>query len=94
LRIRWTERATRDLDAIEAYIETDDPAAAVRVILRILGAVEHLADHPHLGHPGRVEGTRELVIAQLPYIVPYRVRGNVLEILRVLHAAMRWPERS
>jgi addiction module RelE/StbE family toxin len=92
LRIRWTRRAARDLEAIEAYIETDDPQAAARVVLRILDRVEQLGARPHLGRQGRVEGTRELVIVGLPYIVPYRVRGNVLEVLRVLHAAMRWPE--
>ena len=93
MRIRWTRTAIRNLEAIQAFIETDDPAAAARTALRIITSVENLAQHPHLGRSGRVPGTRELVIASLPYLVAYRVRGNVLEILRVLHAAMRWPEK-
>jgi toxin ParE1/3/4 len=44
-----------------------------------------------MGRPGRVSGTRELVIPGTPYIVPYRVRGGKLEILRILHATQRWP---
>ncbi len=92
-----TERSkswvTSNLDAIEAYIEVDNPAAAARTVLEIIEAVEQLAGHPGMGRPGRVPGTRELIIARLPYIVVYRVRGNVLEILRVLHGAMRWPDR-
>jgi toxin ParE1/3/4 len=51
-----------------------------------------LADNPHMGRPGRVPGTRELVVTRTPYIVPYRVRGDTLEILRVYHGARRWPD--
>ena len=92
MRIRWTRRADCDLDAVAEYLENDDPDAAAGVVLRIVGTVEHLADHPHLGRPGRIPDTRELVVSGTPYIVPYRVRGGVLEILRVLHGAMRWPD--
>jgi plasmid stabilization system protein ParE len=66
----------------------DDPLAAARLVLRIMDGVEHLADHPHLGRPGRVPDTRELAIPG----TPYRVRTGGLEILRVLHSAMRWPD--
>lgn len=59
MRIRWTRRAARDLDGIEAWVETDDPLAAARLVLRIMDGVEHLADHPRLGRPGRVPDTRE-----------------------------------
>jgi toxin ParE1/3/4 len=47
---------------------------------------------PHRGRPGRWPGTRELVIPRTPYIVPYRVQGDLIEILRVFHGARRWPE--
>ncbi|WP_366929814.1 type II toxin-antitoxin system RelE/ParE family toxin [uncultured Thiodictyon sp.] len=92
MRIRWTRRAARDLDGIEAYIEVDDRQAAVRAVLRIMDAVEHLADHPYLGRSGRVADTRELVVPSTPYIVAYRLTADALEILRVLHCAMRWPD--
>jgi toxin ParE1/3/4 len=92
LRIRWTKAADRDLDAVADYIGRDAPAAAARTVPRIVAAVEHLVDHPHLGRPGRVPDTRELVIPGLTYLVPDQVRGQTLEVLRVLHGAMRWPD--
>ncbi len=63
------------------------------VTLRVPPAVGRLANHPALGRPGRVSGTRELVVSGTPYIVPYRVRGETVEILRVQHAARKWPEK-
>jgi predicted transcriptional regulator/plasmid stabilization system protein ParE len=89
VKVRWERRladsldkaADRDLDAAADYIGRDDPAPAARTVLRIVGAVAHLVDHPHLGRPGRVPDTRELVIPGLPYLVPYRVRGQTLEVL-------------
>jgi addiction module RelE/StbE family toxin len=93
LRLRWTRLAERDLDEIAAYIGQDNPAAAARVILELIDQVETLLPaHPAIGRPGRVVGTRELVIGELPYVIPYRVRGQDLEILRVLHTSRRWPE--
>jgi toxin ParE1/3/4 len=93
VRVRWLRRALANLDAEAESIAADDPAAAGRVVLRILRAVDLLKKNPALGRAGRVAGTRELVVAGTPYIVPYRVRGEALEILRVFHAARRWPEK-
>jgi toxin ParE1/3/4 len=93
----WTapdgiERAR--MRSLRAHIAEDNPAAAKRVALHILHCVEGLlAQHPKLGAPGRVPGTRELVIPKTPYIVPYRVRGSRIEIARVYHSARRWPDR-
>jgi addiction module RelE/StbE family toxin len=90
--LRWTRRAERDLDEIASYIGQDSPAAAARVVLELIDHVEaNLPGHPAIGRPGRVLGTRELVIGGLPYIVPYRVRENDIEVLRVLHTSRRWP---
>lgn len=92
MRLRWTSRAERDLDEIAAYIGQDNPAAAVRVILELIDQVEScLLGQPAVGRPGRVLGTRELVIGELPYVVPYRLREKDIEILRVLHTSRRWP---
>ena len=66
--------------------------AASRVATKIHDAVAHLVDHPAMGRPGRIPGTRELIVPGLPYIVPYRIRGEVVEILSVFHAARKWPE--
>jgi toxin ParE1/3/4 len=92
LRLRWTKRAERDLDDIASYIGQDSPAAAARVVLELIDRVEaNLPEHPAMGRPGRILGTRELAIGGLPYIVPYRVREKDIEILRVLHTSRRWP---
>ena len=89
----WSPEAIADLKALRSYIEQDDPAAAQRVALHIIHNVETLLPrHPAMGRPGRVPGTRELVIPKTPFIVPYRVRGRVVEILRVYHSARPWPE--
>jgi toxin ParE1/3/4 len=92
LRLRWTRRAERDLEEIASYIGQDSPAAAARVVLELIDHVEaNLPKRPAMGRPGRILGTRELVIGALPYIVPYRVREKDIEILRVLHTSRRWP---
>jgi len=93
VRVRWLRTALANLDAEAEYIAEDNPAAAGRVVLRILRAVDLLKKNPAMGRAGRVVGTRELVVAGTPYIVPYRVRGEALEILRVFHAARKWPEK-
>ena len=92
-RLRWLRKALRNLDAEATFISTDDPNAARRVVSRVLAAVELLAEQPGLGRPGRVPGTRELIVPKTRYIVPYRVRGDSIEILRVFHASRRLPER-
>lgn len=94
MTIVWSPEAIADLISLRAYIAKDSPAGARRVALRILHDIEILLpDNPHIGWPGRVSGTRELVIPGTPYIVPYRVQGGDIQILRVYHGATRWPER-
>ncbi len=78
---------------MEKYISKDSPAQAVAVVLRIIEAVEILAYHPSIGRQGRVEDTRELVVSDLPYIIPYRQKNGWIEILRVFHQARKWPEQ-
>jgi toxin ParE1/3/4 len=93
VRLKWTPAASRDLDSIEEYISADNPRAVIDTVLEIIRHVSMLANHPGIGRPGRVEGTRELVIAGLPYVVAYLHRGDTVTVLRVLHAAMKWPPR-
>ena len=89
----WSPEAIDDLAALRAYIEQDDPAAARRVALHLVVSIETLlSNHPEMGRPGRVPGTRELVIPKTPYIVPYRLVGDAIQVLRILHGARRWPE--
>lgn len=92
MRLEWSVFSLDDRNAIFDYIEADSPQAAVTVDDRIEQQVEELIHFPEMGRPGRVEGTRELVIQHTPYIVAYRIAGDVLRILRVLHGAQLWPE--
>ncbi|HRH87782.1 MAG TPA: type II toxin-antitoxin system RelE/ParE family toxin [Rubrivivax sp.] len=92
MRVRWLRKALRNLDEEAAYIANDDSAAARIVVERVLNAVAMLAQQPDMGRPGRVPGTRELVVPRTRYIVPYRVRGDVVEILRVFHTSRRLPQ--
>jgi plasmid stabilization system protein ParE len=93
LRITWQRQALDDLIELQAFIGKDDPRAAARTARRIRLAVETLGSTPRIGRPGRVKGTRELVIGGTPFIVPYRLMGAEVQILRVYHAARRWPKR-
>jgi len=93
VRVRWLRKALANLDAEAAYIARDNPAAAARVVMAIEEAVRNLTRFPALGRPGRVPGTRELVVPTTPYIIPYRVRNNAVEILRVFHASRKWPRK-
>ena len=93
MNLMWSPGATEDLRALGAYIAEEDPAVARRIVLRILDMLEQLlVNHPAMDRPGRVPGTRELVVAQTPYIIPYRVVRDEIQILRVYHSARRWPE--
>jgi toxin ParE1/3/4 len=93
MRLVWSPEAVEDLASLRAYIAEDDPAAARRVALHILHDVETLLPgNPDMGRPGRVPGTRELVVPKTPFIVPYRLQGQTIQILRVYHGARRWPE--
>lgn len=93
MRVRWLRTALRNLDEEVTYIAADDPTAARLVVERVLNAVEDLATHPEIGRPGRVPGTRELVVPKTRYIVPYRVRGDSVEVLRVFHTSRRLPTK-
>ena len=58
----------------------------------IVDAAEISAAHPAMGRPGRIMGTRELVLADTAYLIAYKVSETEIAILTVLHAAQRWPE--
>jgi toxin ParE1/3/4 len=92
MRVRWFHRAVSDLEELRTFIEQDNPPAAIEQVIKIVDAVEGtLADHPQAGRPGRLHGTREIVVSGTPYLVAYRVRAGTVEVLRVLHSSRRWP---
>ncbi|HYK49297.1 MAG TPA: type II toxin-antitoxin system RelE/ParE family toxin [Terriglobales bacterium] len=93
MRVRWLRAALSNLDAEADYIAQNNPAAADDLVSAIVEATESLKRYPALGRPGRVTGTRELVVPGTPYIIPYRIRMGVVEIIRVFHAARRWPRQ-
>jgi toxin ParE1/3/4 len=89
----WSPEAIEDLIALREYIAQDDPSAARRIGLHIIENIETLLpNNPEMGRPGRVPATRELVIPRTPFVVPYRLVGNNIQILRILHGARRWPD--
>lgn len=93
MKIVWSRRAIRHLIAVRDYIATDSPQNAATVAARILKGVDLLAVQPQMGRPGRVLGTRELVVPDTPYIIPYRVRGEYLELIAVFHGRQKWPKK-
>lgn len=94
MKLVWSPKAVADLAQVRAFIARDKPVAAKKTVLAILAYTENqLSQYPNSGRPGRVEGTLELVIPKLPYIVPYRLIRERIEILRVFHAARLWPDQ-
>ena len=92
MKVEWSALAMEDRDRIFDYIESESPKAAIQVDIRIEEQVDQLVQFPELGRLGRIDDTRELVISQTSYVVPYRVYGNVVRILRMLHCAQQWPD--
>ena len=92
MQIIWLKTALKNLDEIAEYITLENPQAARQVVDAIETQVNLLATQPALGRPGRVLGTRELVISNTHYLVPYRIKNNTVEILRVFHTSRKPPK--
>ena len=90
--VEWTNRALDNLDEVLEYVAADNPEAAATVAQRIWDTAQRLAEHPRSGRPGRVDGTRELIVPGLPYVLPYSLRGDRVFVLRVMHTSRRWPK--
>jgi toxin ParE1/3/4 len=93
LILEWLPTAKQDFENIVEYIATDNPIAAIEQGDEIEKQLFLLISYPKMGRPGRVKGTRDLVIARTPYIVAYRIKGKIIQILRVLHGTRQWPKR-
>ncbi len=85
MKVIWFKSAVLDLKSVRDYITQDNPQAAQQVVQRIKDKVSLLREQPGMGRPGRVPNTKELLVDRTPFILPYRVRDNKIEILRVLH---------
>ncbi len=90
-KVKWLDIAVDDLEQALEYIAQHNENAARKLAGRIYKAVRMLANHSEAGRPGRIAGTRELVVTGTAYIVPYRIKNNEIQILRVLHGARKWP---
>lgn len=91
MQVQWTVSAGLDREAAIDHIAKDNLSAALSQLDEIEGQADRLIDYPKLGRPGRVKGTRELVVNRTPFIVVYRIKGEFIQILRVLHGAQQWP---
>ena len=94
MRVVITVQAEADLDEHFTYILERSPEAAIRVYEAIVGQIMNLADYPGRARPGRVPGTRELVITGYPYIVVFELTADEVVILHVNHARRQWPPRD
>ena len=91
MRLRWTEEAAADLERITDYLLIHTPNRAQELIARVYNSPTTLLTFPSRGRPGKKDGTRELVLAPLPYVVVYSVRGDIVFVVRILHGAQQWP---
>jgi toxin ParE1/3/4 len=94
MQVRWSPAAAEDFFRIIEYIRHDNPVAAQRVAKTIYDSAGSLNPFPNKGRVGRVEGTRELPLPPLPFIVVYRIRQDIVEIANVIHGAQRWPPKD
>jgi toxin ParE1/3/4 len=94
MSIVWLDTAFLDLHRVRDYIRQFSPVTAQRTVACIEAAAKNLLRFPDMGRPGEVAGTRELVIPSLPYFVVYRLKGDDVQILRVMHDRQEWPPTS
>jgi toxin ParE1/3/4 len=92
MNVRWSAAAAHDLEAAANYLFEKTPSNAAQLVRKIFDASSSLKTFPNRGRVGKVEGTRELVVSSLPYIIVYQVTGATLHIVRILHGAQDWPQ--
>ena len=94
MRVKWLRGALRNFHQAVDFIAQDNFTAASGVAEIIWDTATRLEQHPHIGRPGRLKGTRELIVPRLPYVIRYRIKAETVEILRIHHMSQRWPEES
>lgn len=93
LRVQLSAAASRDADRLHRFIAADDPKAAAGVLQRINQAILLIAAKPLIGRPSQEEDVREWSVGGLPYMIPYRVVGETLQVIRIFHTSQKRPER-
>lgn len=91
MRVEWLRSALKNLDDEAAYIAQSNPRAAANFVNVLLADVAQLAHFPTMGREGRLPGTREWVMRNHPYLIPYRIRQDRLQILRIFHTSRQPP---
>jgi toxin ParE1/3/4 len=91
--VRWLKRALKQLEQEVDYLAQENPKAAAKLLKQVQQQTLLLQDHPHMGWPGRVAGTRELVMTQYSYFIPYRCKHKQIEVLRFFHTARQYPPK-
>lgn len=91
MQLRWSEEAADDLERIADYFLEYSPERAEDLVRSVYSAPDKLLIFPDRGRHGLKRGTRELVLAPLPYLIVYEVRVNVVFLVRILHGAQQWP---
>lgn len=91
MKIKWLRKSINNLEKIAQYIQQDNTSASLQIIAKIQTSVNQLSEFPFMGRKGRIEGTRELIISNSPYIVIYRIQSDQVEILRILHSSQKFP---
>lgn len=92
MKLAWYFKAEIDLERAGDYIRPENPKAADDVEHRLRTAVNYLPMFPDAGRPGRVKGTREIIIPEYRYLIRYRVKGDTIQILRIFHTSRRWQD--
>lgn len=93
MNILWSPESISDLKNLYQYSLIENPHSAHMIYNRVIEQVEILTHSPHIGRAGRVPGTRELIISDTKYIIPYRVVNGTLQILRIYYSSRKWPEK-
>lgn len=91
MKLRWTPRAVADLEQIADYLLAVNPKSWKRLLSRLQIAIDYLLQFPHMGKAGLVEGTREFVLSGTPYILVFRLKHDVVQIVSVRDGRMQLP---
>jgi len=89
--VRWTKQALADLRAAREHLTSEYPQFLQATFLQIQSAINQVSQFPGVGREGRVRGTRELIFAQIPFILVYRKTASAIEIISFLHQSRQWP---
>lgn len=91
MKVLWTRLALQDLENTYEFVTQHNPKAANGIIKRIESGIDNLKLYPNVGKKGRLIGTRELIIPNTPFLLPYRIKETHIEILALLHGRRKWP---